>query len=99
MIRTLHGTDLARGFTRVVRGTRGTYVEIAQDELLHSSLSIPDSAKWRLDSEREGDIYYYEYRVRDVGYAKLYLQVKRVAYADYIPGMWYVALEDLQPLK
>lgn len=81
---TKSGVKLIEGYTRVVIGARGPYVEceLAQlnNEVLHEA------------AER----HYYYIELRSVpDDVKVYVQLKNVDYADYVPGLCYVSPFDL----
>jgi len=80
---------VATGFTRVVLGDRGAYVEFTDDQILPSSLCILTDQLWRIRGPGCVNVYYVEYRTLDD--VKVYHQKRRVNYADYIPGRWYIS--------
>ena len=80
------GSLLAKGYTRLVIGGRGAYVEFAAEHIQMAKLFIPEEQAWRSTSPKA---YYVEYRSIDTSYVKLYHQRKVVDYADYKIGMFY----------
>jgi hypothetical protein len=90
---TKSGTVLAEGYTRVVIGERGPYLEFNDDQIAHSNLIIPRDQQWRFDPQYPS--YYREYRSNDNAWVKVYHQTKVVSYADYKTGLWYVSPVDL----
>lgn len=94
--RALHlqsGLQLSNGYTRVVVGDYGAYVEISPEQLIQSS--VRDRFGNRRTPKRR--IKYWWMVPTDGSVAKVYEQVRTVAYADYKPGMFYIAPDDLQP--
>lgn len=87
-IRLNFGRTLSNGFTRIVHGGRGDYVEIHPDQILRGVLYIPDDQQWRVHHPRA---YYIEYRTEGTDNVKVYLQKREVTYADYKIGMYYVS--------
>ena len=81
---TRTGRSFATGYTRVVIGDRGPYVEFDARHLDLGSLEdagVPHT-------------YYVELRsVHDN--VKVYAQLLRVTYADYVPGMFYASPFEL----
>lgn len=77
------------GYTRVVIGGRGPYVEF--DELDYEALRIPRDQEWRLSSYKA---YYVEFRSFSCD-VKVYWQLREVDYADYIVGKYYISPFDL----
>jgi len=95
MVITKAGMIIARSHTRVVSSDRGSYVEMEEEAILEHNLHIPNREKWRTQLQWEDKIYYIEYRSNCKTNAKVYYQTKRVNYADYKIGKWYVSLEDV----
>ena len=89
---TSTGLQVAKGYSRVVVGERGPYVEFENNHIFRSNIKIPDSQKWRLTHQHA---YYDEYRTVDEAYVKLYFQKRCVNYADYKIGKWYISPDDL----
>jgi hypothetical protein len=92
MIETTSGLEVANGFTRIVHGGRGDYVEFLPEQILMANLHVPSQERWRLNS---GVAYYNEYRSNDLAYVKFYRQKRAVKYADYKIGMWYASPSEL----
>jgi hypothetical protein len=74
----------ASGYDRVVIGGRGPYVEFDVKHLIQDSLSTITHEHY----------YYIELRT-NVDHVKVYAQLHRVDYADYIPGKFYISPFDL----
>lgn len=81
---TRSGAHVATGYTRIVIGDRGPYVEF-EDRHLNTSEFCHCS---------EAHYYYIELRtlIDDV---KTYAQLRRVDYADYVPGRYYISPFEL----
>jgi len=86
------GTLLAIGYTRVVIGKRGPYIEFSEPQIQKSNFQIPLEEEYRIDN---GVSYYIEYRSKDPSYVKLYFQKRTIAYADYKIGRYYMSPFDL----
>ena len=78
---TARRTLIANGFERVVIGGRGPYIEFAPGQVIAS-----------LNYSKTPHYYYKEAWVDGV---KVYDQLHRVKYADYIPGRLYMSPFDL----
>lgn len=83
------GLLLAKGYERVVIGDYGAYVEFSREQIQHDSIcdkfirkKAPRQKYWWMESNDE-------YRI------KIYEQIRVVSYADYRPGMFYIAPIDL----
>ncbi len=89
---TRNGLLVATGYTRIIIGGRGPYIEFSDDQIHKNSIYIPDKEKWRLSSNVA---FYHEWRTTQ-DYVKFYYQIQTVDYADYRIGFWYVSPFDLQ---
>ena len=90
---TKSGTHVATGYTRIVIGDRGPYIEFDEGQLLKKNFHIPEDQKYRTTDRR---VYYVEARSNDESNVKLYCQCKTVAYADYKVGMMYISPFNLK---
>ena len=81
---TRSGVQVCTGYTRIVIGGRGPYVEITNHEILMGSLMRVEAFH----------VYYDEYRTQPDA-VKVYYQRKPVDYADYRPGLFYISPFDL----
>lgn len=92
MLYTRMGLQVATGYTRVVHGGRGSYVEIHPDHILLRNLHIPKDQAWRYHHDFA---YYVEYRTIDTANVMVYYQKRTVNYADYLLYMCYISPNDL----
>jgi hypothetical protein len=92
---TKSGLHVATGYTRVVIGERGPYVEFLPSHLIWENLHIPDNQKYRLEHPWKDKVFYVEWRTKDQSNVKVYDQKKTVDYADYKVGLFYVSPFDL----
>ena len=84
---TKKGLLLAKGYTRIVIGGRGPYIEFKSSQIMHENIYVPEYAKYKLENSFS---YYHEHRSKDKCNVKLYDQKIGVTYADYQVGMWYI---------
>jgi len=82
---------ISNGYNRVVIGQRGPYVEFNKNQIRCNALHIPSSQLYRLSDPK---VYYIEFRTTDFD-AKVYYQMRSVAYADYKIGCFYISPNDL----
>jgi len=87
------GMLISHGFTRIVHGDRGAYVEFDPEQILHENLFVPDDKKWKLRHEM---VYFVEHRTNDGTFSLVYEQRREVDYADYVPGMFYISPTKLK---
>lgn len=90
---TKSGTPVATGYTRVVIGDRGHYIEFTTKQIIAKNFHIPKEQEYR---KTDKCVYYIEARSRDASFIKLYYQRKTVKYADYKVGMVYISPFELK---
>jgi hypothetical protein len=83
-IKTISGVVVASDFTRIVHGNRGAYVEFDTECINLDAMNIKAMRHY----------FYTEYATIDN--IKVYFQLHKVSYADYLPGMWYISPIHLQ---
>ena len=83
---------LATGYTRVVIGGRGPYVEFLARQIEFNSFTVPEAELYRIEDARA---FYVEWRSKCESNVKLYVQKRTVAYADYKIGYCYLSPYDL----
>lgn len=83
------GTLISTGYKRVVIGDYGAYIEFTERQVEKKNIST----KWQ--GPQNSSASYIWYQTNDASQTKIYLQQRRVQYADYIPGMYYVSPEDV----
>ena len=94
MFNTASGEQIATGFTRLVVGGRGAYLEFTKEQLVAANLHMPENQEWRISSCKQGRAYYLEYR-SNTDNVKIYYQRKTVNYADYRIGLFYIDPNEL----
>ena len=92
---TSTGLHVATGYTRVVIGERGPYIEFLPGHLIWDSLHIPDEEKYRTEHPWKDKVFYVEWRTKGQGSVKVYEQKSTVEYADYKVGLFYTSPFDL----
>jgi hypothetical protein len=88
------GSLLATGYVRVItlkpaaaRKHGGPYFEITDDQIQKQNLRLVTNVR---------HVFFHEYRSNDPAKVMVYLQRRPIAYADYRPGFWYIALSDVR---
>ncbi len=84
----LDGTLFASDFVRIVHGGRGKYIELEKNQIKVNLISkygqeIPSSVP-------NGESFFYYYLIPEGREEKVYWQVKKVSYADYKIGKYYI---------
>jgi hypothetical protein len=99
VLHTLDHMVIAKGYERVVIGDRGPYIELANRHILLDGIHIPKDQHWRYDPKWRDKVYYFEFRSIDQANLKIYLQNKRVKYADYKEEFWYISPFEVKILE
>ena len=89
---TRTGLQVAKGYSRIVIGGRGPYVEFSDDLIDASVLFVPKDQEYRLTHRAS---LYDEWRTNDSANVKFYHQKGTVGYANYLVKMWYASPFDL----
>lgn len=91
----LHSRDgvlLAKGWSRVVIGDYGAFVEIPDDLICKENIIVKPGEEYRIHDPKYSQHVKYHWYIPKTGYAsKLYFQQGEVTYADYKAGMWYIS--------
>lgn len=85
------GLQFCIGYLRIVISDYGAYVECTPTQIIKAN--IKDRFNNRESDKRP--VEYWWMIPADGSDCKIYEQVNKVAYADYIPGMFYVSVYDL----
>lgn len=88
------GPLLASGYTRLLIGGRGPYVEFEPSQINRNEIEPEPGQEYRLSEEWRQKAFYAWHRTK-AGHRKVYEQYRYVGYADYVPGRFYVDPSDL----
>ena len=89
---TLKGTEFASGYTQIVVGDYGAFLEIDGNQINKDVFQVQQGQEYRLIDPRYAEhVKYIWMTVPDGSNVKIYWQQRAVEYADYIPGMYYVS--------
>lgn len=90
------GLLIASGYERIVIGDYGAYIEVSPEQIIKDSLRIQSGQEYRINDERFKDrVKYVWLTAKDDSGIKIYFQRRRVAYADYLPGMYYISPDEI----
>lgn len=89
---TMAGTALCIGYTRVVIGDYGAFIEISPAQICKDALCCKPGQEFRYEDPRFAkNVKYVWLTAKDLSDCKIYYQKKTVSYADYVPGMYYIS--------
>lgn len=93
-LRDPSGNSICDGYRRIVIGDYGAYVEFTKDQLnSNANLKIKYGQEYREDNHYNCK---YSWLTNSGNYVKIYLQKERVKYADYIPGLYYIHVDEVE---
>jgi len=92
---TLDGTHIAKGYSRIVIGDYGAFIEIKLSSAISSNMKVKPGQEFRA-TERFKTCKYHWLTAKDNTDIKIYLQKNRVSYADYEPGFIYVSPYEIK---
>ena len=81
---------IAKGYSRVVIGDYGAYIEIPPGLIISDNIIIKPGEEYRKEERYKNVKYYWLCPITDEN-VKIYWQKHKVTYADYIPQMFYVS--------
>lgn len=89
------GHLVAYGYSRIVIGDYGAYVEIPLDKMILENLIVKPGQEYRFTPEFS-NVKYHWYCLKNNGDIKIYYQKRTVSYADYKPEMFYISPYELR---
>lgn len=96
---TLKGTPLCHGYSRVVVGDYGAFIEFSPEECLPKLIVQPGQEYRVEDKKYSKNVKYTWLTVDDRSGIKVYKQKRRVSYADYRPHLYYVSVHEVLEKK
>lgn len=94
---TLDGTHIATGYTRIVIGDYGAFVECSPEQMQLDNVHCKPGQEYRIIDERYSkNTKYHWLTAKDNSDCKIYFQQKEVSYADYLPGMYYISPYEIE---
>lgn len=91
-------TKIANGYTRIVIGDYGAFVEISPEQIFMKQLHVREGQAYRIEDPRYAEhVKYLWYTAYDKSDVKVYIQKRTVEYADYKPGMVYISVYEVFP--
>ena len=92
---TLSGSPICSGYDRIVIGDYGAFIEFSQS-VFSDSFIIKPGQEYRVNDERYSkNVKYIWMTIDDGSQIKIYFQKRKVTYADYRPGKYYVSVHEV----
>ena len=89
---TKTGTVVCNGYTRIVVGDYGAFIEFDEEQANLDKYIIAPGQEYRVNNPRYSkNVKYIWMTIPDGSNIKIYKQKKKVAYADYKSGMFYIS--------
>lgn len=95
-LKTVKGSVLCENYRRIVVGDYGAFVEFESVPDCTDFIIAPGQ-EFRVNDERYSkNVKYVWLTIDDGSNIKIYHQKKCVTYADYLPGMYYASVHEVQ---
>lgn len=89
---TKTGTVVCNGYTRIVVGDYGAFIEFDEEQANLDEYIIAPGQEYRVNNPRYSkNVKYIWMTIPDGSNIKIYKQKKKVSYADYKSGMFYIS--------
>lgn len=99
-IYSLSGSLIANSYSRIVIGDYGAFIEFNKSESNSSEFIIPVNQEYRItDPNYCNKVCYLWYTLNNKDNPKIYYQKRRVSYADYEVGKYYISVHEVKTMK
>lgn len=89
---TRTGTVVCNGYSRIVVGDYGAFIEFDEEQANFDEYVIAPGQEYRVNNPRYSkNVKYIWMTIADGSNIKIYKQKRKVAYADYRSGMFYIS--------
>ncbi len=93
---TFNGTKICNGYDRIVIGDYGAFIEFSQEHVA-SKFIIQRGQEYRVyDEKYRNNVKYIWLTIDDGSGIKVYLQKRKVLYADYKPKKYYISVHEVK---
>jgi hypothetical protein len=94
---SIEETLISNGYNRIVIGDYGAFIEFDRNQVILDNIIIPNSQKYRIEDKKyKKNVKYIWLTAKDTSNIKIYQQIKKVSYADYKIGMFYVSPYEIK---
>ncbi len=93
---TIKGEEICKGYDRIVVGDYGAFIEFSKPSIA-TNLIIQPGQEYRInDSKYAKNVKYIWLTIDDGSNVKIYYQKRKVSYASYIAGKYYVSVHEVE---
>ena len=93
---TTKGTLICTKYSRIVVGDYGAFSEFNGADM-SNDIIVKIGQEYRIyDEKYSKHVKYHWLTINDGSDVKIYKQIRRVAYADYRPGRYYVSVHEVR---
>jgi hypothetical protein len=90
-----YGTTICTKYDRIVVGDYGPYIEFSEENTYPQNFRVKKGQEYRSDPKYSNCKYIWLSTKSEKQDTKIYLQKGTVPYADYIPGKYYVCVDEV----
>lgn len=90
-----NGMLLTCGYTRIVVGDYGAYIEFTKNQSNDSTFMVKPGEEYRINDPRYSENVKYHWYTLPNSDVKIYKQIRTVSYADYRPDLYYVSVHEV----
>jgi hypothetical protein len=92
-----YGTTICKKYDRIVIGDYGPYIEFSEEDIYPQNFRVKKGEEYRSSERYKNCKYLWLTTKNERQDVKIYLQKHKVSYADYIPGKYYVCIDQAFP--
>lgn len=97
---TQNGTLISDGYKRIVVGDYGAFIEFDKTQAIEENYEIAPGQEYRVyDPKYSKNVKYVWLTIDDNSNIKIYKQKRKVSYADYKRGMFYISPHECTTQK
>jgi hypothetical protein len=94
---TTKNSLICTGYNRIVIGDYGAFIEYDENQANKQVYCIQPGEEYRIyDPKYSKNVKYIWFTIKDKSNIKIYYQKKKVSYADYKKGMYYISPHEIQ---
>lgn len=93
---TLNNSPICSKYNRIVVGDYGAFIEFEQEDIC-TPFCVKDGQEYRINNPNYSkNVKYLWYTINDGSDIKIYYQKRKVSYADYRRGKFYISVHEVK---